>query len=77
MLLGLAMDFCDSVNQENAPRIETSVMRLIFEETRVIQDDAYMELKMTLEEEIGLEPINEAQITEITKRAMQMTIRKF
>lgn len=70
MLLGLAMDFCDSVNEENAPKIESSVSRLISEETRVIQDDAYLELKMMLEEEIGMEPINEAQITEITKRAM-------
>lgn len=64
------MDFCDSVNEENAPKIESSVSRLISEETRVIQDDAYLELKMMLEEEIGMEPINEAQITEITKRAM-------
>ena len=70
MLLGLAMDFCDSVNEENAPKIESSVSRLISEETRVIQDDAYLELKMMLEEEIGMEPINEAQITEITKTAM-------
>jgi hypothetical protein len=70
MLLGLAMDFCDSVNKENVPKIETSVRRLISEETRVIQDDAHMELKMALEEEIGLEPINEAKIIDITKRAM-------
>jgi hypothetical protein len=60
MLLGLAMDFCDSVNQDSVSKIESSVSRLISEETRVIQDDAYMELKTMLEEEIGVEPINEA-----------------
>ena len=76
MLLGLAMDFCESVNQESVSKIESSVSRLISEETRVIQDDAYMELKMMMEDEIGMEPINEAQITEITKRAMQQAVRK-
>ena len=60
MLLGLAMDFCESVNQESISKIESSVSRLISEETRVIQDDAYMDLKMMLEDEIGMDPINEA-----------------
>ena len=36
MLLGLVMDFCEAVNQEGAPKIESSVSRLIQEETRVI-----------------------------------------
>jgi hypothetical protein len=60
MLLGLAMDFCESVNQESISKIESSVSRLISEETRVIQDDTYMDLKMMLEDEIGMDPINEA-----------------
>ena len=41
MLLGLAMDFCDAVNDEDTPKIESSVMRLVQEETQIIQDDAY------------------------------------
>lgn len=36
MLLGMAMDFCDSVNADGAPKIDSSVQRLIAEETRVI-----------------------------------------
>ena len=59
MLLGLAMDFCDSINQEGAPKIDSSVQRLIAEETRVIQDDAFLELKTYLENEIGMEPVTE------------------
>ena len=54
------MDFWESVNQESISKIESSVSRLISEETRVIQDDAYMDLKMMLEDEIGMDPINEA-----------------
>lgn len=53
------MDFCDSVNQEGAPKIDSSVQRLIAEETRVIQDDAFLELKTYLENEIGMEPVTE------------------
>jgi hypothetical protein len=36
MLLGLAMDFCDAVNSEDTPKIESSVTRLVQEETQVI-----------------------------------------
>lgn len=56
------MDYCDSVNEEGAPKIDSSVQRLIAEETRVIQDDAFLELKTHLEDEIGMEPITDAQI---------------
>jgi hypothetical protein len=76
MLLGLAMDFCDNVNQETLSKIESSVSRLISEETRVIQDDAYMDLKQTLDDEIGMDPVHESQINQIIKRAMQSAVRK-
>ena len=56
MLLGLAMDFCEAVNSEDAPKIENSVQRVVQEETRVIQDDSFFELQNILED-IGLEPI--------------------
>ena len=62
MLLGLAMDFCEAVNAEDAPKIENSVSRVVQEETRVIQDDSFFELQNILEEEIGLEPIQDDQI---------------
>ena len=75
MLLGLVMDFCEAVNQEDAPKVESSVNRLILEETRVIQDDAYFELKSILDEEIGMEPVTEAQMNETTRRALQQTVR--
>ena len=75
MLLGLVMDFCEAVNQEDAPKIESSVNRLIQEETRVIQDDAYLELKNILDEEIGMEPITEAQMSETVRKALQQTVR--
>lgn len=36
MFLGLAMDFCEAVNDEDTPKIESSVGRVLSEETRVI-----------------------------------------
>lgn len=36
MFLGLAMDFCEAVNDEDTPKIENSVGRVLYEETRVI-----------------------------------------
>ena len=32
MLLGLSMDFCEAVNNNETPKIENSVTRLVFEE---------------------------------------------
>ena len=75
MLLGLAMDFCEAVNADDAPKIENSVGRVVQEETRVIQDDSFLELQNVLEEEIGLEPIQEDQIDSIIKKAVQETIK--
>ena len=43
MFLGLAMDFCEAVNDEDTPKIESSVGRVLSEETRVIQDDCFLE----------------------------------
>ena len=75
MILGLVMDFCEAVNQESAPKIESCVNRLIQEETRVAQDDAYLELKNILDEEIGLEPVTQSQMTETARKAVQQTVR--
>ena len=46
------MDFCDAVNSDDAPKIENSVSRVVQEESRVIQDDSFLELQNILEEEI-------------------------
>jgi hypothetical protein len=43
MLLGLAMDFCESINSEQAPKIKSSVERLIYEEVRVIEDEIFQD----------------------------------
>lgn len=59
MLLGLVMDYCEAVNSDETPKVESSVMRLVAEETRVIQDDAFYELKTVLDDEIGVEPVNQ------------------
>lgn len=83
MLLGLAMDFCEAVNSEDSPKIESSVTRLVQEETQVIQDEAYSQLQVALDEEIGLEdigahgsdPIPEKQFTDIARRALQNSVR--
>lgn len=75
MLLGLAMDFCEAVNADEAPKIDNSVSRVVQEETRVIQDDSFLELQNMLEEDIGLEPIQEDQIDSIIKKSVQETIK--
>ena len=46
MLLGLAMDFCESINSAEAPKIKSSVDRLISEEVRVIEDESFNEFKL-------------------------------
>ena len=65
MLLGLAMDFCESVNDDETPKIENSVSRVLEEETRVIQDDCYLEFQTQLDDEIGLEPLKDSEINPI------------
>lgn len=67
MLLGLAMDFCEAVNSADAPKIETSVGRVLQEETQVISDDCYFELQSMLEEKIGLDPLPKDKVEEIIK----------
>ena len=52
MLLNIAMDFCEALNSDDAPKIENSVNRVIQEETRVVQDDSFLELQNSLEEQI-------------------------
>ena len=74
MLLGLAMDFCEAVNSEDAPKIENSVNRVVQEETRVIHDDCYFEIQQSLEDEIGLDPLKEEQLNKIIKNAKQKAI---
>jgi len=75
MLLGLAMDFCEAVNSEDSPKIESSVTRLVQEETQVIQDEAYSQLQVAVDEEIGLDPIPEKQFTDVARRALQNAVR--
>lgn len=75
MLLGLAMDFCDAVNSEDTPKIESSVTRLVQEETQVIQDEAYTQLQAAIESELGLEPASEPQLREVLTRAKQNSVR--
>ena len=50
MFLGLAMDFCEAVNDEETPKIENSVGRVLSEETHYIQDDCFFEFQSILEE---------------------------
>ena len=75
MLLGLAMDFCDAVNSEDTPKIESSVTRLVQEETQVIQDEAYTQLQAAIESELGLDPVTDKQLGDILTRAQQNSIR--
>ena len=70
MLLGLAMDFCEAVNDEEAPKIENSVNRVLEEETRVIQDDCYLEFSNTLDDEIGVEPLKDTEINAIIQKCV-------
>lgn len=77
MFLGLAMDFCEAVNNEDVPMIESSVSRLVSEETRVIEDDCYFELKNNLDEDLSMETTSEAQLQSITNRNKHHIIRKF
>jgi hypothetical protein len=68
MFLGLAMDFCEALNKDDAPKIENSVSRVVQEETRFIQDDTYLELQNNLEEELGLEPITDEKLRAVIKQ---------
>jgi hypothetical protein len=75
MLLGLAMDFCDAVNSEDTPKIESSVIRLVQEETQVIEDEAYSQLQAAIDSELGLDPVPEKQLKDIMNRATRNSVR--
>jgi hypothetical protein len=69
------MDFCDAVNSEDTPKIESSVTRLVQEEAQVIQDEAYAQLQAALENEIGLDPVAEKHFKDVLTRAQQNSVR--
>ena len=75
MLLGLAMDFCEAVNAEDAPKIESSVGRVVLQETRVIHDDCYFELQTILSEKIGYEDLfSDKEFNQIVNDSMKDAI---
>jgi hypothetical protein len=75
MLLGLAMDFCEAINANDSPKIQTSISRLIAEETLVIADDFFNELKRATEEQLIHEPLSDVQLRRVIKRMEMQAVR--
>lgn len=77
MLLGLAMDFCEAVNDEETPKIESSVSRVLQEETRVIADDCFFEFQTLLDQEIGLDPTHDDIVNSLLQKCQREVISTF
>ena len=75
MLLGLVMDYCEAINSDAVPSIDNSVTRLVQEEVDVIEQEAFEELKIFLDNELGLEVTSEEVFEEVVSRAQRSAVR--
>jgi len=75
MLLGLVMDYCEAINSDAVPSIDNSVTRLVQEEIDVIEQEAFDGLKISLDNELGLEVTSEEIFEEVVSRAQRSAVR--
>ena len=75
MLLGLVMDYCEAINSDAVPSIDNSVTRLVQEEVDVIEQEAFEELKIFLDNELGLEVTSQEVFEEVVSRAQRSAVR--
>jgi len=53
MLLNLAFEYCDALNNDIAPQVYSTVERVLFAETRKICDDLIMEFYDAVDDEFS------------------------